>query len=282
MEMIHHDFGFFTNGMRIGFHIFAQLFLSLLGVKKRISFYSLHQSVEAFDRRIVLQHIKNKAFLDGLLHGVTMERMMLDLPVRLRIRITENLQRLVFGSSRECKVTGIAQHFVAFHQRVDFIFRALFFVGFRYIRGKRHIHLGRCSASLAGVRFVDNDGKLVLPVFIAHIRQNDRKLLHGCNDDFLPFVNESAQIARALRMADHIAHLSKGFDRIPDLFVQNPAIRNDNDGIENRFSFLFQPNKLMCQPCNGIGLAAPRRMLDQVSLPGACLLDVGEELAYHR
>ena len=58
-------------------------------------------------------------------------------------------------------------------------------------------------------------------------------------------------------MADGRAYLSELLDGVLDLLIENPAVGNDNDGIEYRGVIFLKADQLVCKPGNRIGLAAP-------------------------
>ena len=79
VKVIDHDFGFEPDGIFVGFDIPAQFLLRSAGIELRITLDLLDQLVIAHDRRVVLQYIQDKSFLDGLFHGVAMEWAVFDL-----------------------------------------------------------------------------------------------------------------------------------------------------------------------------------------------------------
>ena len=109
VEVIHHDLGLEANGVIVPLDKSTQLALRLPGVELRVVLDGLGKSEIALNRRVVLQHVHDEAFLDGLLHGVAMERVVPDGAVELGIRVAEDLQRLVLGSGGKGKVAGVAK-----------------------------------------------------------------------------------------------------------------------------------------------------------------------------
>ena len=84
-----------------------------------------------------------------------------------------------------------------------------------------------------------------------------------------------------LRPSDDIARLRKLSDGIADLLVQHHAVGNHDDGIHQQIAVcVLQPGQLMCQPCNGIGLAAACAVLDEIALANAVLLHICQQ-AFH-
>src|SRR5258705_6237174 len=122
---------------------------------------------------------------------------------------------------------------------------------------------------------------MTLPVLAANLVEDERKLLHRGNDDLLPVRNEPAEITRVIGVSDGSAHLSELLDRVVDLLVENPSIRDDDDGIEDRGIVLLQNDHLVRQPGDGIRLAAPGGVLNQITLALALGLHVGQEPAHH-
>ncbi len=200
--------------------------------------------------------------LNGLLHGVAVEGTVPHLAVRLRERVTENLQRPVLGCGGKGKVAGGGQELFRLHQPVDFILCTLvILLGTRHT--KRHRHCGRGTASLTGMRLVDDDGKVPPSLLTANLVKDIGKLLHRGDDDLLPFSNESAQIAGALGMANCRAHLRKLPNGIADLLVKDTPVSHHNNRVKNPFSLFFKADQLMGQPCNGVGLATPGGVASQ-------------------
>ena len=76
------------------------------------------QLIEGIISGVVLEHIQNKAFLDGLLHGVDMERLTLSLGVQS----TEQLNRCGLGRGGERKHGNIGLFAVATDLVSDHIF----------------------------------------------------------------------------------------------------------------------------------------------------------------
>ena len=106
VEVVDHDLGLQPDRVVVALDIAAQLLLRPLGVELRVVLDRLHQLVVAVDRRVVLEHVEDEAFLDGLLHRVAVERPVLDLAA-VGIRLAENLQRLVLRRGGEGEVARV-------------------------------------------------------------------------------------------------------------------------------------------------------------------------------
>ena len=129
---------------------------------------------------------------------------------------------------------------------------------------------------------VDDDGKMPILVIFANLREDIREFFDGRDDDAPPVLDGFAQIAGVLRPCDDIACLRKLPDGIADLLVQHHAICDHDDGIHQQIAVrVLQPGQLMRQPCNGIGLAAARAVLNEIALADAVLLHIRQQ-AFHR
>jgi hypothetical protein len=85
------------------------------------------------------------------------------------------------------------------------------------------------------------------------------------DDDLLALHDELAQIAGPFCMAHGGAHLHELLDGLLDLVVEDPAVGDDDDRIEDLPAVALEADELVGQPGNGIGLAAAGRVLDQVA-----------------
>jgi len=59
-----------------------------------------------------------------------------------------------------------------------------------------------------------------------------------------------------IRMPYRCRYLSKLFNCIPDLFIENSSVSDDNDRVENRLAVFLQPDELMREPGNRVALSA--------------------------
>ena len=55
-----------------------------------------------------------------------------------------------------------------------------------------------------------------------------------------------------LGMSHDGGHLGKLFDGVADLFVEDAAIGDHEDRVEERGAIFLQPDELMCQPGDGV------------------------------
>ena len=70
-------------------------------------------------------------------------------------------------------------------------------------------------------------------------------------------------------MAHRGSNLGELLDGVANLLVQNPTVGDHDDGVEDWRAVSFETDQLMGQPSDGVRLAAPGRVLDQVAFPGA-------------
>src|SRR5215813_2752798 len=118
---------------------------------------------------------------------------------------------------------------------------------------------------------VDDDRELSPAMLAADLVEDEGKLLHGGNDDLLALGDELAKIARVLRVSHRRPYLGELLDGVPNLLIENTPVSHHNYGVEYRRTTLRKADHLMRQPRDGVRLAAPRGMLDQVALACAVL-----------
>ena len=228
----------------------------------------------------MLEHVFNKVLLDRLLHCVAVERTMLHFATFL-VSLAEHLQSLVFRRRGKGEVAGVLRELFLFDPLVEGVVDLVFAVGHRLT------HRRGSLAALAGVRLVDDDGKLPAAMFVADAVEHMGKGLHRGDDQLLPVLEIFRELLRLgnsrafLDRADDAAHLGEALDRLADLFVQNPAVGDDDDGIKDRLPVLRQADQLMSQPCDGVRLPAARAVLDEVALARAVLLHISQDLSHH-
>ena len=93
---------------------------------------------------------------------------------------------------------------------------------------------GRRLAALARVRLVDDDRELPSAVLVADLVEDERELLDRRDDDLLAALDELPQVAGVLGVADRRADLGELLDRVADLLVEDPAVGDDDDRVEDR------------------------------------------------
>ena len=122
------------------------------------------------------------------------------------------------------------------------------------------------------MRLVDDDREVPAAVLVADLVEDERELLHRGDDDLLAALDELAQVARVLGVADRRADLGELLDRVADLLVEDAPVGDDDDRVERpSSSSCFEADELVREPGDGVRLAAAGRVLDQVALPGAVL-----------
>ena len=109
MKVVHHDLRLLGNGVFMPFNIEAELFFRLLHIKIRVVFHRLGEEVVTLHRGVVLKHIEDESFIDGLLHGVAVKRAVFD-HLTLRPGFAKDFQGFVLGRGGERKIAGIGEH----------------------------------------------------------------------------------------------------------------------------------------------------------------------------
>ena len=123
--------------------------------------------------------------------------------------------------------------------------------------------------------------KVAPAVLAPDLVEDEGELLDRRDDDFLAFLDEPAQVARTLRVSDGGADLGVLLDGVADLAVEEDAVGDHDDRVEDRGVVLFKPDQLVGQPGDGVGLAAARRVMDQVALARAVRAGVGQDFTHH-
>ena len=119
VEVVDHDLGLEADRVLVPLDVAPELLAGLPDIELRIALHRFGELVVALDRRVVLEHVQDEPLLDRLLHAVVVERKMPDRAVALRIRITENLQRLVLRRGREGVVAGVGEQLARLHQALE-------------------------------------------------------------------------------------------------------------------------------------------------------------------
>ena len=88
------------------------------------------------------------------------------------------------------------------------------------------------------MRLVDDDGEVAVPVLAADLVEDERELLDRRDDDLLAALDELAQVAGVLGMADGRADLGELLDGVVDLLVEDAPVGHDDDRVEDRLVVL--------------------------------------------
>ena len=228
-EVLNHNFCFLADAVGVAFYVLAQPLVGPPAIELGIVFYFLEDFVIAVVGGVIFQHVHDKAFFDGLLHGVNVERVIF---AGQRMLHAKGLQGSVFGRGGEGKVAGVGQHLLTVHQGIDGIF-IIFDFG-DGIPPQSQIHFGSDVAALAAVGFVDDDSK----GFATHcpqLFQHKRKGLNGGNNDFLARFQGFGQFGTATHGRYHPFHVGILFDGVPNLAIKDHSIGYNNDGVEDGF-----------------------------------------------
>ena len=121
VEVVDHDLGLEADRVVVALDVATELLLHLLDVELRVVLHRLGKPVVAGHRCVVRQHVQDEPLLDCLLHGVAVEGVVPDRAAGLRVRLAEDLQRLVLRGGGEREVAGVREQLARFHQAVDVI-----------------------------------------------------------------------------------------------------------------------------------------------------------------
>ena len=228
VEVIDHDLGFEPNRVVAALDEAAQFLLGLIDVELWVFLHGLGELVVALHWHVVGEHVEDESLLDRLLHGVAVEGVMTDLAVGLRVRGTEDFQRLVLGGGGEGEVAGVGEQLARLHQAVDLVLEGFFFLLCTCL-GERLRHGGTGAAALAGVGLVDDDGEVPSALLVADLVEDEGEFLDRRDDDFLAALDESAQVARAVGVSHCRRYLGILLDGVADLAVEDEAVGDDDD-----------------------------------------------------
>ena len=174
----------------------------------------------------MLEHVEDEAFLDRLLHRVAVEGPVLDL-ARLAGRLAEDFQRLVLRRGGEGEIARVRQHLAGLHAFLEGVVD-------RRLPGRPSASFIAADvlAALAGVGLVDDDGEFASAVLAADFVEDEGEFLDGRDDDLLAALDEPAQVAGMLGVADGRADLGELLDGVADLLVEDAAVGDDDDRVE--------------------------------------------------
>ena len=265
-KVVYNDGGLFLDRFGAAFHIPADFLLRLVAVKFWI-FLSLADDFRFNDlvvtlvRRVIFQHIQDKAFLNGLAHGVIVVRFEFRFSIRLWNLFSEHFESLVLGSRGKGVVICVLYHLAAFDGLVQDVFEIFLVLDIN--TGNRHVHFSRKRATLATMRLIDDDCKTAVSKCRSDFLENERELVNNRDNNPLARSEFLAKRFRRIRPADNIAELVVGIDVVADLLVEVHTVGHDDDGIHQ----LFRSTQLLGQhkgkPRNRIRLTRARTVLNQ-------------------
>ena len=258
------------------------------GVQLRVVRDGLGNLVVHVIGHVVLQHIQNKAFLDGLPHGIHMEGMIF----AILIPLAKHLQRFVLGGGRKGEEGQVfmnplgsqfIQQLVLIVLALGFLLVLLFGVLLQNFLGigQRPFQLAGSVAGLGGMGLVHNNRKPLISG--AHFLIDDRELLEGSNNDARPGLDGLPELLGVLVDFLHYArHMVKLIDGVLQLAVQHPAVGDDNDRLEDLLVMVIvQAGEPVGQPGDGIGLTGTGAVLNEIVLAGAVGLYICQKLGHH-
>ena len=120
-----------------------------------------------------------------------------------------------------------------------------------------------------------------LPCQFPHLVLNDRELLQRGDDDGLAVLQRLLELAAGGVDVLHDAQrLLEGKHLSLELAVQHPAVGDDDDGVEYPpLLGIVERGKLVGKPGDGLALAAPGTVLDEIDLPCPVLTGIRHQAA---
>ena len=287
-ELLQHDSRFLRDIMGVQRLKLANSTDTGGGVQLRVVRDGLGNFVVHVIGHVVLQHIQNKAFLDGLPHGIHMEGMIF----AVFIPLAKHLQRFVLGGGRKGEEGQVFMNPLG-SQFIQQLVLIVFALGFLFILllgillqhflgvGQRPFQLAGGVAGLGGVGLVHNDRKPLIAG--AHFFVDNRELLEGSDDDTRPGLNGLPELLGVLvDLLHHARHMVELIDSVLQLTIQHPAVGNDDDRLEDFLVVVIvQAGEPVSQPGNGVRLAGTSAVLNEIVPAGAIGLYIGQQLGHH-
>ena len=297
LKVLHHHLRFLGDVVGMQLHEAGQGAGGLLALHIRVVIARLDELVVAIVGNIVLQHIEDEAFLNGLTHGVAVAGLAiapkdLERPVLRRGGEGEKAQVRLPPALRHAEEQRL--HVLPGHALLGRLLSCPFP---QFFAAQHFLHGGGRLSALGTVRLVDEHGAAsgwqgvgglfgcfmrgVAPSrspaegsFLRHLEQlagNERELLQGGDDDGNSALQGFCQLARALvHLLHHAMLVLELIDGVLQLLIQHDAVRHDDHAIEDTGVFrVVQRRQTMRQPSDGVALAAAGGMLDQGVVPHA-------------
>ena len=112
---------------------------------------------------------------------------------------------------------------------------------------------------------------------------DERELLHRGDDDLLAKLKVVLQLLCALAVGNDVLGFREQLDVVLELGIQHAPVCHHHHGIKQirgaRGVVLL--HQLIRQPCDGVGLARARRVLNQVGLAHPLLLGIHKNAAHN-
>ena len=271
-EVVDHDPHLCVDRVRVKPDEGCQEVGSLPLVVSRVVLDRLPEPPVRLQGRVAREDVEDEPLLDGLPHAVEMERREGAVPA-LR---SEELQGLRLRRRGEREGREIRESSPDLHLREDRVLELLLGrrgFGLLLLRtfegsGREHrLEALRALTRLRGMRLVDDEGE-PLARQLADLRRDDRELLEGGDDDRLAPLERVLELARGgVDVLHHPQGLLELTDGALELAVEDPAVGDDHDGIEDAAVVrIVQGGEPVGEPGDREALAAPRRVLDEVAL----------------
>ena len=281
LEVLDHDLGLLRDVVRVQPHEARQRLRRLLALDVRVVFAGLEQFEVGRVGRVVLQHVEDEPFLDGLAHRVAVERarrrartrqsvLCLGVAVKakkLRFACRPRLAMLRNSSSMSSRPSSAARFFASSRRSSPPS------TSLRSVAVSPPCELWASSMMTAQRRVGSVPGAGCAPL-LGHLEQlagDERKLLQRGDDDRHRVLQRLGQLARAfVDLLHHAALVLELVDGVLQLLVEHDAVGDDDHAIEDALvGGVVQGREPVRQPADGVALAAAGRVLDQVVVPHA-------------
>ena len=195
----------------------------------RVIFNGLVQLVVGLVLDIILQHIKDIPFLDGLLHAVQVERLIYRVSICINAFTAKQAQRHRLGRGSKGKDRHIGGLAVA----LDFVLDSILRIGFfgtlvlpQRIFDRNHILAGRRRMG-----FVNDNGKGLVVLILRQLPEiHIEEFLNRGDNDFIVSLQRIGKVCRGLfiiNSADKAALMVDTLDSVLQLAVHHNTVCND-------------------------------------------------------
>ena len=207
---------------------------------------------------------------------------------------TEDFQCLAFWCSGKGKKAHVTMLTLTEHllnkNVICFDFLDSFFLKF-CILCEGIAHICQCRFQLQGtltglttMSLVNNDSVAFSDRGINLVIYN-WEFLKSSHDDTFSVIDGIAQSARVflfINRNDAAKSVVKAGNSCLQLLIQHPAIRYDNDTVENGIIVLImQAGHAVSSPCDRIGFSGASTMLDEIVVACTVFSDMGHKFTYH-
>ena len=227
-EMLHNDLYTLCNVCFVQFHKTGNLSFRISSLAARIFFDFLVQLIEGIVSGVVLKHVENEAFLNGLLHRVNMECLTLTFCVQATEQL--NGRRLRCGSESKHGHVGL------FTVSTDFIRNHIFHIGSFLLSGTKRLcdrcHVLTCGG---GMCLIDNNRKTLVFQPCNAVHDIREFLNRGCNDFSIAVQSNRkvSGVAFIVHHTDKSSFVLHAHNSPLELTINHNTIGHDHNIVKN-------------------------------------------------